>query len=70
MAQAQRNGITWLEKNLKLLEEYGSPYALALVAYALTVSKAPSSEHAYRLLKRRQRSEGNKVKKKIFLYVL
>ncbi|XP_013162940.1 PREDICTED: CD109 antigen [Papilio xuthus] len=61
VAQAQRNGITWLEKNLKLLEEYGSPYALALVAYALTVSKAPSSEHAYRLLKRRQRSEGGLV---------
>ncbi|KPJ10420.1 CD109 antigen [Papilio machaon] len=61
VAQAQRNGITWLEKNLKLLEEYGSPYSLALVAYALTVSKAPSSEHAYRLLKRRQRSEGGLV---------
>ncbi|XP_068620051.1 CD109 antigen [Battus philenor] len=61
VAQAQRNGITWLEKNLKLLEEYGDPYSLALVAYALTVSKAPSSEHAYRLLKRRQRSEGGLV---------
>ncbi|CAG5055792.1 unnamed protein product [Parnassius apollo] len=61
VAQAQRNGILWLEKNLKLLQEYGSPYSLALVAYALTFSKAPSSEHAFRLLKRKQRSEGGLV---------
>ncbi|KAL0820116.1 hypothetical protein ABMA28_006056 [Loxostege sticticalis] len=61
VVQAQQRGISWLEKQLRLLDEFGEPYALALVAYALTFSKAPSSEHAYRLLKRRQRAEGGLV---------
>lgn len=61
VVQAQQRGITWLERHLKLLEDFGEPYALAVVAYALTFAKAPSSEHAYRLLKKRQRSEGGLV---------
>ncbi|KAL4720243.1 hypothetical protein ACJJTC_005187 [Scirpophaga incertulas] len=61
VVQAQQLGISWLEKQLRLLDDFGSPLALAVVAYALTFSKAPSSEHAYRLLKRRQRSEGGLV---------
>ncbi|CAG9136452.1 unnamed protein product [Plutella xylostella] len=46
---------------MKLLDDFGSPYDLAVVAYALTFAKAPSSEHAYVLLKKRQRSEGGLV---------
>ncbi|KAJ0173927.1 hypothetical protein K1T71_010073 [Dendrolimus kikuchii] len=61
VVQAQQRGISWLERHLKLLEDFGEPYALALVAHALTFAKAPSSEHAYRLLKRRERSEGGLV---------
>ncbi|CAH0401467.1 unnamed protein product [Chilo suppressalis] len=61
VVQAQQLGITWLEKQLRLLDEFGEPYALALVAHALTLSKAPTSEHAYRLLRKRQRSEGGLV---------
>ncbi|XP_063831034.1 CD109 antigen [Ostrinia nubilalis] len=61
VVQAQQRAISYLEKQLRLLDEFGEPYALALVAHALTFSKAPSSEHAYRLLKRRQRAEGGLV---------
>ncbi|XP_035435862.2 CD109 antigen [Spodoptera frugiperda] len=58
VSSAQQRGVRWLERHLRLLHEHGDPYSLALVAHALTYSKAPSSEHAYRLLKRRQRYEG------------
>ncbi|XP_073961941.1 CD109 antigen-like [Choristoneura fumiferana] len=61
VVQAQQRGISWLERNLKLLEDFGDPYSMAVVAYALTMSKAPSSEHAYRLLKKFQRAEGGLV---------
>lgn len=61
MVQAQQRGISWLERNLKLLEDFGDPYSMAVVAYALTASKAPSSEHAYRLLKKFQRAEGEYI---------
>ncbi|XP_026743707.1 CD109 antigen [Trichoplusia ni] len=58
VSSAQQRACRWLERHLRLLQERGSAYALALVAHALTHAKAPSSEHAYRLLKRRQRYEG------------
>ncbi|XP_060805697.1 CD109 antigen isoform X2 [Amyelois transitella] len=58
VAIAQQHAIEFLERNLQMLFDFGEPYALAVVAYALTFSKAPSSEHAYRLLKQKQRSEG------------
>ncbi|VVC99102.1 unnamed protein product, partial [Leptidea sinapis] len=58
---AEQLGVAWLERHLRLLSEWAEPYALAVVAYALTCAKAPSAEHAYRLLKRRQRSEGGLV---------
>lgn len=61
VVQAQQRGVRWLERHLQLLDELGEPHALAVVAYALTFSKAPSSEHAFRLLKKRQRSEGGLV---------
>ncbi|KAM3959264.1 macroglobulin complement-related [Aphomia sociella] len=61
VSQAQQRAISWLERHLQLLDDFGEPYALAVVAYALTFSKAPSSEHAFRLLMKRQRSEGGLV---------
>ncbi|XP_075980863.1 macroglobulin complement-related isoform X2 [Anticarsia gemmatalis] len=61
VSSAQQRGIRWLERHLRLLSEVREPYALALVAHALTASKAPSSEHAFRLLKRLQRNEGGLV---------
>ncbi|XP_047526413.1 CD109 antigen [Pieris napi] len=61
VATAQQRGVAWLERHLRLLSEWSEPYALAITAYALACAKAPSAEHAYRLLKRRQRSEGGLV---------
>ncbi|XP_026496456.1 CD109 antigen [Vanessa tameamea] len=61
VSTAQQRGVAWLERHLQLLHECGEPLALALVAYALTAAKAPSSEHAFRLLKRHQRTEGGLV---------
>ncbi|CAB3251025.1 unnamed protein product [Arctia plantaginis] len=58
VSSAQQRGIRWLERHLRLLSEVREAYALALVAHALTFSKAPSSEHAYRLLLRLARYEG------------
>ncbi|XP_038211501.1 CD109 antigen [Zerene cesonia] len=61
VATAQQRGVAWLERHLRLVGEWAAPYALALTAYALACAKAPSAEHAYRLLKRRQRSEGGLI---------
>ncbi|XP_045452691.1 CD109 antigen [Melitaea cinxia] len=61
VATAQARAVAWLERHLQLLHECGEPLALALVAFALTAAKAPSAEHAFRLLKRHQRDEGGLV---------
>lgn len=58
VSSAQQRGIRWLERHLRLLSEVREPYALALVAHALTCSRAPSAEHAYRLLLRLARYDG------------
>ncbi|KAH9631713.1 hypothetical protein HF086_014714, partial [Spodoptera exigua] len=56
VSSAQQRGVRWLERHLRVLHDHGDPYTLALVAHATPA--APSSEHAYRLLKRHQRYEG------------
>lgn len=61
VSSAQQRAFRWLERHLALLGELGDVYPLAVVAYALTISKAPSAEHAYRLLKRLERYEGGLV---------
>ncbi|XP_032519438.2 CD109 antigen [Danaus plexippus] len=61
VSTAQQLGVSWLERNLQLVHEFGSPLTMALLSYALTAAKAPSAEHAFRLLKRHQRSEGGLV---------
>ncbi|XP_069361628.1 CD109 antigen [Maniola hyperantus] len=61
VATAQQLGVSWLERHLQLLHEFGEPLALALVTHALGAAKAPSAETAFRLLKRHQRSEGGLV---------
>ncbi|CAH0713091.1 unnamed protein product, partial [Brenthis ino] len=58
VATAQQRAVEWLERHLQLLHECGEPLALALAACALAAAKAPGAEHAYRLLKRHQRTEG------------
>ncbi|XP_037873449.1 CD109 antigen [Bombyx mori] len=61
VASSQQRGAAWLERHLRALQDAGEPYALALVAHALSVARAPAADHAYRLLKQRERSEGGLV---------
>ena len=58
LALAQRRAISWLEKNLDNLRIYGSPYDVAVVAYALMQSKATIAEAAYRILSMHRREIG------------
>ncbi|XP_014471965.1 PREDICTED: CD109 antigen [Dinoponera quadriceps] len=56
VALAAANAIKWLERNLKLLELHGNPYDIAIVSYALLVSKAAAAEQAFNILSDHRRS--------------
>ncbi|EGI57831.1 PREDICTED: CD109 antigen [Acromyrmex echinatior] len=58
VALSAANAIKWLERNLKLLEQRGKPYEIAIVAYALLVAKASTAEQAYNILAKNERIEG------------
>lgn len=58
VASAQRQAVDWLERNLKLLDTYGEPYEIAIVTYALMLSKAPTAETAFTILIKHARKEG------------
>uniref|UniRef100_A0A1B6D127 TEP1-F n=1 Tax=Clastoptera arizonana TaxID=38151 RepID=A0A1B6D127_9HEMI len=58
VAQAQGRAIQWLERNLNLLDKQGEPYEVAIVAYALMMSKAASAEAAFGILIKHSRKEG------------
>lgn len=58
VATAQSRAIRWLERNLKLLDEYGEPFEVAIVAYALLKSKAATAEAAFGILAKHARREG------------
>lgn len=59
VASAQGRAIKWLDRNLKLLEDHGNdPYEIAIVAYALMLSKAPTAETAFGILNKHARREG------------
>lgn len=55
---AQNKAIKWLERNLRLLQDFGDPYEVAIVAYALRLSKATIAEAAFGILTRHARTEG------------
>lgn len=55
---AQSKAIKWLERNLRLLKDFGDPYEVAIVAYALRLSKATIAEAAFGILTQHARSEG------------
>lgn len=59
VATAQSKAISWLERNLKLLDVHGDAYEVAIVAYALMVSRSSSAETAFSLLARRAINDGN-----------
>ncbi|XP_023724230.1 CD109 antigen [Cryptotermes secundus] len=58
VATAQNKAIMWLERNLKLLDEHGEPFEVAIVAYALLLSKASIAETAFGILAKHARREG------------
>lgn len=58
MSTAQLRAMQWIEQNMKLLSAYGDPYELAIVAYALMLSKAPSANYAFDMLNTKMRLEG------------
>ncbi|KAK6643489.1 hypothetical protein RUM43_004996 [Polyplax serrata] len=58
LSLAQTRAMKWLEKNIKLINETGDPYEVAIVAYALLLSKSASAEAAFGILARHARSEG------------
>lgn len=51
---------------MKLLEDHGEPYEVAIVAYALMVSKASSAERAFGLLIKHARLEGTIINKAFY----
>lgn len=55
VALAQSKAISWLERNIKLLDQFGQPYEVAIVAYALMLSKAATAETAFGILARHRR---------------
>jgi len=58
VALSAANAVRWLERNLKLLEDRGKPYEVAIVAYALLVAKASTAEQAFNILAKHARREG------------
>lgn len=58
VAIAAKNAIHWLERNMDLIKERGKAFDVAIVAYALMISKAPNAEIAFIELSRRGRFEG------------
>ncbi|XP_076278981.1 macroglobulin complement-related [Lasioglossum baleicum] len=59
VAVSSANAVRWLERNLKLLEDRGKPYEIAIVAYALLLAKASIAGQAYNILSRHARREGD-----------
>lgn len=58
VAIAQSRAIHWLERNMKLLDEHGKPFEIAIVAYALMRSKAPNAEAGFLMLAKHAHLEG------------
>lgn len=58
VANAQQKAILWLERNLKVLKDFGEPYEVALVAYALMLSRASTAEQAFGILSNHARQIG------------
>ncbi|XP_066601822.1 CD109 antigen [Prorops nasuta] len=58
VALSSANAVKWLERNLKLLEDHGNPYEIAIVAYALLMAKTSTAEQAFNILSRHARREG------------
>lgn len=59
VALSSAKAVKWLEVNLKLLEERGTPFEVAIVAYALLLAKASTAEQAFNILSFHARTTGD-----------
>lgn len=56
VALAEQRASRYIERNIGLIKDYGSPYEIAVVSYALAQAKAPQAEHAFKILASKMRS--------------
>jgi hypothetical protein len=50
IALAQQRAVQYLDQKLNYLKDFGTPYEIAIVAYAMMLAKAPKAEYAFNLL--------------------
>lgn len=55
---AQQRAVQYLDQKLIYLKDFGTPYEIAIVAYALMLAKAPKAESAFNLLANIRRNTG------------
>ncbi|CAG7822295.1 unnamed protein product, partial [Allacma fusca] len=59
LAQARQRAISYLEiKTDQMRNSHSTPYEIALVAYALMVSKSPKADQAFILLAEKKKTQG------------
>ncbi|CAO1404502.1 unnamed protein product [Diamesa hyperborea] len=58
VALAQQRAIQYLDQKLVYLKDFGTPYEIAIVAYALMLAKAPKAEAAFDLLTSHRKTIG------------
>lgn len=50
VALSQQRAVQYLDSKLVYLKDFGTPYEIAIVAYAMMLAKAPKAEYAFNLL--------------------
>ena len=61
VAVSRSRAISWLDRNLNLLDRNGDPYKVAIVTYAMMSAKSTSAEAAFGLLRRHAREDGGYI---------
>jgi hypothetical protein len=61
VAVSRSRAISWLDRNLNLLDRNGDPYEVAIVAYAMMLAKSTSAEAAFGVLRRHAREDGGYI---------
>lgn len=58
VALAQQRAVQYLDQKLVYLKDFGTPYEIAIVAYAMMLAKAPKAESAFNLLSNIRQNTG------------
>jgi hypothetical protein len=61
VAVSRSSAISWLDRNLNLLDRNDDPYEVAVVAYAMMLAKSTSAEAAFGVLRRHAREDGGYI---------